>query len=181
MLVNRRAEITINGTAEEIWNFLNDKNVWFASNPEEHYATEFLTAEGKVTSGASPGGRFRQQESVAGFDADMKGHFLLVGLPKVVVWTGVATYSLAGGLLKLRVPQSGVVKLEKSQEGSGMTLSHEMYMDFPDTLLGKIALWYFKKFRDGENALYRHGQREMVYFKAAIEARKKKTPVVTNS
>lgn len=179
MLVNRRAEITIDGTAEEIWDFLNDKNVWFASNPEEHYATEFFTPEGKVTSGAIPRGRFRQQESVAGFDADMRGHFLHVDLPKIAVWTGVATYSLAGGLLKLRVPQSGVVKVEKSQEGSGMTLSHEMYMDFPDTLLGKIALWYFKKFRDGENALYQHGQREMIYFKTQIEARKK-TTVVAN-
>jgi hypothetical protein len=179
MLVNKRAEITINATAEEIWDFLNDKNVWFASNPEEHYATEFFTPEGKITSGATPGGRFRQQESVAGLDADMKGHFLHVDLPKIAVWTGVATYSLAGGLLKLRVPQSGVVKVEKSQEGRGMTLSHEMYMDFPDTLLGKIALWYFKKFRDGENALYQHGQREMVYFKTQIEARKK-TSVVAN-
>jgi hypothetical protein len=179
MLVNRRAEIKINATAEEIWNFLNDKNVWFASNPEEHYATEFYTPEGNETSVVNAGGRFRQQESVAGFDADMSGHFLYVDLPKVVVWTGVASYRLAGGLLKLRVPQSGVVKLDKSGGGEGMQLSHEMYMDFPDTLLGSIAIWYFKKYRDGENALYTHGQKEMEFFKAGIEA--KRSAVVANS
>lgn len=166
MFVSKRAEIIIKSTADEVWDFLNNPTIWLASNPEEHYATEFFSPDRKVRTG----GLFRQQESVAGIDADLRGHFLHVEPAKIAVWTGVATYRLLGGLLKIRVPQSGVVKLEKLEDG--VRLSHDMFMDFPDTLVGKIALWYFKKFRDGENALYQHGQKELVYFKTQIEGRK---------
>ncbi|HXV39205.1 MAG TPA: hypothetical protein VD699_06520 [Nitrosopumilaceae archaeon] len=166
MLVNKRAEIVIDGTPEEIWNFVNNPTVWLASNPEEHYSTEFFTPGGKVIQGGS----FCQQESVAGIDAVLRGHFLHVEPAKVATWAGVATYRLLGGLLKLRVPQSGVVKLEKLEDG--VRMSHDMFMDFPDTLFGKIVFWYFKKFLDGENALYQHGQKELIYFKTQIEKQK---------
>ena len=42
-----------------------------ASNPEEHFGTEFFTPDKKVATG----GRFYQRESVAGVRADMEGHF----------------------------------------------------------------------------------------------------------
>ena len=74
MLVTRRAEILIKADPEQIWDFVNDPAQWMASNPEEHFGTEFFTPDKKVATG----GRFYQRESVAGVRADMKGHFLHV-------------------------------------------------------------------------------------------------------
>ena len=163
MLVTRRAEILIKADPGEIWDFLNDPARWKASNPEEHYGTEFFTPDGKVAAG----GRFYQRESVAGIRADMRGHFLYVDRPRNVSWTGVAEYRLLGGFVKFRVPQSGILKLEKREHG--VMMSHDMFVDFPDTWFGKLVAWYFKTLRDGERRLYEHGQRELVYFKTEIE------------
>lgn len=164
MLITRRAEILIKSDPGRIWDFVNDPEHWLASNPEEHYGTEFFTADKKV----AVGGRFYQRESVAGVRADMSGHFLNVDRPNDVSWTGVAEYRLLGGLVKLRVPQSGVVKLEKQEDG--VLMSHDMFIDFPETWLGKLVAWRF--LRDGgENRLYAHGQKELVYFKTQIEGR----------
>lgn len=138
-----------------------------ASNPEEHYGTEFYSPDGKARTGV----RYSQRESVAGIRADMRGHFLYVEKPKKLAWTGVATYILLGGLLRIRIPQSGLGQWEKLED-CRVKMSHDMYIDFPESLVGRIALWYFKKFRDGENALYEHGQKELAYFKSQIEARK---------
>lgn len=163
MLLTRRAEILIKADPERIWDFINDPAQWKASNPEEHYGTEFLTPDKKV----GTGGEFRQRESVAGIRADMKGHFLYVDRPNNVSWTGVAEYRLLGGLVTFRVPQSGIVRLETRKDG--VMMSHDMFVDIPDTLLGKLVGWYFKKVRDGEKRLYEHGQKELMYFKTEIE------------
>lgn len=163
MLVTKRAQILIKADPEQIWDFVNDPAHWMSSNPEEHYGTEFFTPDKKVRTG----GQFYQRESVAGIRADMKGHFLHVGRPENVSWTGVAEYRLLGGFVKFRVPQSGIVGLERREDG--VMMSHEMFIDFPDTWLGKLVAWYFKRFRDGEKRLHEHGQKELVYFKTEIE------------
>ena len=97
----------------------------------------------------------------------MKGHFLDVDMPSSVSWTGVAEYRLLAGRLRFRVPQSGVVKLETRADG--VMASHEMFIDFPDTWLGKLIARYLTKSRNVERRLYEHGQRELVYFKTQIE------------
>ena len=163
MLVTKRAEILIKADPEQIWDFVNDPAHWMASNPEEHFGTEFFTPDKKVRTG----GQFYQRESVAGIRADMRGHFLHVGRPENVSWTGVAEYRPLGGFIKFRVPQSGIVRLEGCEDG--VMMSHEMFIDFPDTWLGKLVAWYFKKFRDGEKRLHEHGEKELVYFKTEIE------------
>ena len=84
MLVTKRAEILIKADPEQIWDFVNDPAHWMASNPEEHFGTEFFTPDKKVRTG----GQFYQRESVAGIRADMRGHFLHVGRPENVSWTG---------------------------------------------------------------------------------------------
>jgi hypothetical protein len=162
MLVIQRALVLVKASPEEIWELANDPARWMESNPEEHYGTEFLTPDRKVQAG----GRFHQRESVAGIRADMKGHFLDVDRPRSVSWTGVAEYRLLGGLLRFRVPQSGILRLESQVDG--VVLSHDMFIDFPDTWLGKLLAWYFKKI-DGERKLYEHGQKELVYFKSQLE------------
>lgn len=164
MLITRRAEILIKADdPERVWDFVNDPGQWLASNPEEHFGTEFFTPDKKV----AMGGRFYQRESVSGVRADMRGHFLHVDRPNSVSWAGVAEYRLLGGILRLRVPQSGVVRLERREDG--MLMSHDMFVDFPETFLGKLAAWYFKRI-GGEDRLYEHGQKELVYFKTQIES-----------
>ena len=163
MLVTRRAEILIKADPEQIWDFINDPAQWMASNPEEHYGTEFFTPDQKVVTG----GRFYQRESVAGVRADMKGHFLHVDRPNSVSWTGVAAYRLLAGLFRFRVPQSGIFKLETRADG--MMMSHDMFIDIPDTWVGKLVAQYLTKSRNVEKRLYEHGQKELVYFKTQIE------------
>lgn len=163
MLVNRKAEILIKASPGQIWDFINDPAHWMASNPEEHYGTEFFTPDHKVVSGGS----FYQRESVAGVRADMRGHFLHVNPPNDASWTGVAEYRLLLGLVKFRVPQSGIVKLEARDDG--VMMSHDMFIDFPDTWLGRIVASYFSNSRKVEKQLYEHGQKELVYFKTEIE------------
>jgi hypothetical protein len=163
MLVKERAEIAMVGDPERIWDVLNDPAVWMASNPEEHFGTEFLTPYRKAQTGAL----FRQRESVAGFRADMKGHFLVVDRPRSVSWTGIAHYRLLGGLITYRVPQSGIVRLERGK--GGLVASHEMFIDFPDSWFGKLVGWYFTSVRDGAQRLREHGQKELAYFKGVVE------------
>ena len=92
MLVTKRAEILIKANPEQIWDFVNDPAHWMASNPEEHFGTEFFTQDKKVRTGV----QFYQRESVAGIRADMRGHFLYVRRPENVSWTGVAEYRPLG-------------------------------------------------------------------------------------
>ena len=163
MLITQRAEIFIDAEPSRVWDVLNDADLWMASNPEEHFGTRFFTPDRRARSGAS----FEQRESVAGVRADMKGHFLHVERPNHVSWTGVAEYRLLGGLIKYRIPQSGIVKLERRPEG--LLASHDMFIDFPDTWIGKAVAWYFRNVRDGERLLREHGQKELVYFKKHVE------------
>jgi hypothetical protein len=163
VLVNRRAEILIKANPEQIWDFANDSEHWRASNPDEHYGTEFFTPDKKVMTG----GRFHQRESVAGVRADMKGHFLHVDRPNNVSWTAVAEYRLLRGLIRFRVPQSGILKLEPGEDG--VTVSHDMFVDIPDTWRGKLVARYLKKSRKLEKRIYEHGQKELVYLKNEVE------------
>jgi hypothetical protein len=47
--------------------------------------------------------------------------------------------------------------------------SHEMFIDVPDTWLGKLVARYLTKSRNVEQRLYDHGQKELVYLKTQIE------------
>lgn len=65
------------------------------------------------------------------------------------------------------MPQSGIVNLEARDDG--VMMSHEMFIDFPDTWIGKLIARYLATSRNVEKRLYEHGQKELVYFKSQIE------------
>jgi hypothetical protein len=44
-----------------------------------------------------------------------------------------------------------------------------MFIDIPDTWIGKLVARYLTKSRNVERRLYEHGQKELVYFKTQIE------------
>jgi hypothetical protein len=82
----------------------------------------------------------------------------------MVFWRGFATCRIL--LFTVRVPEGGVLILEET-DGS-TKLSHNVWMDFPDMFMGKIALWYFRR-QNFEKAIYDHTFRELKFFKQQFE------------
>ena len=163
MLLKKHTEIVIHSTPEKIWEFANNPDNWTASNPQDHRGLRFFNESNRPETGVE----FHQKEFVAGFFADLKGQILWAEKSKVCVWTGIATYKLLGGLLRPRIPEGGVAKIEQLEKGC--KLSHDVFMDFPNSLFGKMMLWFFKHVYHGEEAVYDHTYRELVYFKKHLE------------
>ena len=168
MLFTQRVSAIINNVSsvEKIWDFVSDPRNWTASNSAEHRGLEVFSKTGLPETGAM----FHQQEYVAGVLGDLRGHFLYVDRPRVCVWTGIATYRLLGGILKVRVPEGGTVTLTKA--GNGWELAHDVFMDYSDSLLGKLLYWGFMHMFDGQNAVFEHSKREVVYFKTTSKMRR---------
>jgi hypothetical protein len=162
MLIAQDTSIIIKNTPEAIWDYASDPTNWSASNPEEHFGLEIDSEDQRPRTGA----RFHQKETVAGWYADLRGHFPYVAPGKIAFWRGVATYKILG-LMKIRIPEGGIVQLEQTRDGT--KLSHNVYMDFPDTLFGRIIAWYFKKVFHGEEAVYDHTFKELLFFKKHLE------------
>jgi hypothetical protein len=156
-------EITIRSTAQAAWDYASDPENWTASNPEEHRGLQYDSADNRPATGVT----FHQEESVAGIYADLYGRFPYVDRPHIALWTGIATYSLLGGLLKVRVPEGGVLSLEETE--SGVHMSHDVYMQFPGSLWGRIWLWFFRR-RNAAEAVYDHTYKELVFFRGQLEA-----------
>ena len=162
MLIAQNTHIMIKNTPEAIWDYASDPANWSASNPEEHFGLTIYSEDNRPRTGA----RFHQKETVAGQYADLRGHFLYVVPQKIAVWRGVATYRILG-LIKIRIPEGGVMQLEETRDGT--KVSHDVYMDFPDTLFGRFLIWYFKRVLQGEKAVYDHTYKELVFFKKHLE------------
>ncbi len=162
MLITQNTHIMIKNTPEAIWDYVSDPANWSASNPEEHFGLTIYSQDHRPRTGA----QFHQKETVAGWYADLRGHFPYVSPGKIAFWRGVATYKILG-FIKIGIPEGGVVQLQ--QFGDGTELTHDVYMDFPDTLFGKFLVWYFKRVLQGEKAVYDHTFKELLYFKKHLE------------
>ncbi|MCW4054622.1 MAG: hypothetical protein NWE84_06865 [Candidatus Bathyarchaeota archaeon] len=160
MLVPVNTTIIIKSTPEAIWDYAYDPLNWTASNAEEHYGLKFDSTDNRPHTGTT----FQQKESVAGIKAELRGHLPFVERPKIAFWRGIAPCRIL--LFSVRIPEGGVLTLEKT-EGS-TRLSHKVWMDFPDTPIGKIALWYFRRL-NLEKAIYNHTFRELRFFKQQRE------------
>lgn len=163
MLLTQRVSATIDNSPEIIWDFAADPKNWTASNALEHRGLEIFSKNGLPETGAT----FHQQEYVGRFFADLEGHFLYVDRPKVCVWAGIAKYRLLGGLLKIRIAEGGTATLTKVE--NGWELSHAVFMDYSNSLFGKLLYWTFTHLLDGQRAVFEHANREVVYFKAQLE------------
>ena len=164
MYVTDRAEIVIDASPEEIWEYVTDPVHWTASNPEEHYGLEYDTPDDRPHEGAT----FHQAESVAGMFAELHGRFQYIDHPSVAVWTGTAYYLLLEGLISVRIPEGGTIRLEETDVGTRM--SHAVWMDFPNTRRGRLLKWAFENVLDGPAELYDHTNKELVFFKERLES-----------
>jgi len=163
MLLKKHTEIIIDADPEKIWDYANDPKNWTASNPEEHRGLKFFNSENRPVTGTE----FYQKEYVARIYADLRGQILYANRPYVCAWTGVAKYKILGGLINPRIPEGGLVKIEKTQKGNKLT--HDVFMDFPDTIFGKLMLWFFRKILNGDEAVYNHTNKELIFFKNKLE------------
>jgi hypothetical protein len=162
MLIRSGASTDIQNTPEAIWTYASDPANWTASNPEEHFGLVYDNAANRPEQGVT----FTQRESVAGFRATLRGQILYADRPHVLVWTGLATYPLLGGIVAARIPEGGVLRLGLASTGTGSTLlSHDVYMDIPETPFGRALAWCFTHFFDGPRAVHRHTERELAFFK----------------
>lgn len=162
MFVAVDASIFIHAQPEVVWDYICDPEHWTASNPEEHFGLRYDTEDNLPAERAG----FHQRESVAGVYADLYGRFHHFDRPRIAVWSGTAVYRKLAGLVKARIPEGGVLKLDRADDG--VRLSHNVYLDFPNSQWGRILMWFFRR-ADGRQALFDHTYKELVYFKNTLE------------
>ena len=162
MLVRIHTAIIICNTAQNIFNYASDPDNWTASNPKEHLGLHFYNSKNRPETGVE----FYQKEIVAGLYNDLKGHIIYSHYPSVTAWRGLAKYKIIGSLLTFHLAEGGLIQLKKE---NGLTkMSHDYYLDFPDSLMGRIFHWYFTK-KKMQGALFSHGDNELKYFKEVLD------------
>lgn len=164
MFLTVDTEIMVQAPAAAVWDFASKPQNWTASNPTEHFGLQFGNPENLPAEGVE----FDQKESVAGIFANLHGRFHYMDRPRLAFWSGTATYRILGKLLKFRLPEGGVLRVEEI--GAVIRLSHNVFIDFPDSIFGKLAFWWFTKRRNGRQAVYDHSFRELAYFKEKLES-----------
>ena len=174
MYVTDKAEIVIDASSEEIWDYVTDPVHWTASNPEDHYGLEYDTPDNRPQEGAA----FHQAEEVAGMYADLHGRFQYIDHPHVAVWTGTAYYPVFRGLVTVRIPEGGTIRLEETEDGTRM--SHAVWMDFPNNRRGQLLKRLFTTVLEGKAKLYDHTNKELVFFKERIESTAHEPPKPTD-
>lgn len=162
MFVVVNTSVCIRARAEDIWDYACDPKNWTASNPEEHFGLRFNTPDNLPAQDAE----FHQRESVAGVYADLSGRFHYFDRPRLAVWSGTATYRKLAGLVRARIPEGGVLKLEPTE--LGLRLSHNVYLNFPDSTWGRVLSWFFNR-ANGRQAVFDHTYKELVFFKTQLE------------
>jgi hypothetical protein len=100
--------------------------------------------------------------------ADLHGRFQYIDHPHVAVWTGTAYYPVLRGLVTVRIPEGGTIRLEETEDGTRM--SHAVWMDFPNNRRGRLLKRLFTTVLDGKAKLYDHTNKELVFFKERIES-----------
>lgn len=157
----RRYEIVIKNTPQAIWEYAYNPKTWTESNPDEHLGLVFYNEKNRPETGVA----FSQKETVAGVYADLHGHILYAEYPNVCVWTGLAHYKLLG-FIPLQVPENGVIRIEPTSEGS--LLSHTVYLNIPNSILGKAFLFLANHFA-GKKGYIPHTYKELLFFKEKLD------------
>lgn len=163
MFVTADTVIVTQTDPNELWEYAANPVNWTASNPTEHYGLIYFCPENRPAQGVE----FHQRERVAGVYADLRGRIVHLEKPGLTVWAGTATYKLLGGLLRFHLPEGGVIRMERT--ATGTRASHNVYIDFSNSLWGRILRWVFLNILNGQKAMYDHTYRELVYFKEKLE------------
>ena len=164
MFLTVETSIRIRAPAAAVWDYACRPENWTASNPQEHFGLRFFSSDKLPHEGVE----FDQDESVAGYRARLHGRFHYMDRPRLAFWSGIASYRLLGGFVRIRLPEGGVLRID--EEGSTVRLSHHVYIDFPGSVLGRMVRWAFERFLSGRQAVYDHTYRELEFFRSKLES-----------
>ena len=134
MFVTDKSSITIQASPEAIWDYAHRPENWTASNPSEHFGLSYDSPDDLPHQGTE----FVQKESVAGMYAELHGRFHYMNAPNMAFWSGTASYTLLGGLVKVRIPEGGLLRLEPTEDGTHF--SHDVYADAQTSLSHPVKL-----------------------------------------
>ncbi len=159
--ITQNVRVKINRSAEDVWNYVSNSKRWTAST-KENKGLKIKNKQEAIVQGA----KFKQQENVGRVSTSVDGKFMSVVKPKLVAWKGMATYELFNGIIRIKLPEGGIFLLEN--EDNGTAFSHTVYVDFEDSLKGKLLYWYFKNVVKLDKALHRHNFQEFSYFQKKL-------------
>ena len=162
MIVKIHTEITINNTAKNIADYASNPENWTASNTKEHLGLKFYNDKNRPETGVE----FYQKEMVAGLYNDLRGHVQYHNFPSVTVWRGLAKYKILGSLITFHLAEGGLLRIEEKDGTSHV--SHDYYIDFPNSMIGRILHWYFTK-KNVKEKLFTHGDNELKFFKKVLD------------
>ncbi len=153
--------IDLHASQEQVWNFVTQEDNWTAIGGGENFGLTLMNKSKRVETGT----KFVQKEMVGSSFSVVHGTFIYTERPKVAVWRGYATYKLFD-IITITLQEGGTYSIEKTKTGS--TFSHTIYVDFPDTIFGKLLRWYMCDIMRLDIALKNHNILEMETLKEKL-------------
>lgn len=159
------ARLTIEASAETVWQeFEKIDDWWVASNPE-HESLEILSTDRILR----PGMRIRVKEKIAGIPGVAEGVVTEFEPGHLATWEADATYQFLG--LSLPIHEGVTWRVEPAEHGETCELSAHVWADFSAAPLAPAVEWIFKRPLRGVKHDYEHAMRELRYLKRRIEGK----------
>jgi carbon monoxide dehydrogenase subunit G len=154
--------VDVDTTREAAWDLLSDfEGVWEDSNPA-HRGTKVLSEPKRPL---RDGLRWWQREKVGPVQGEFVATLHDVVPEQEFSWTAQATYSLLG--ITFTVDEGGHFVIKK--QGRGITLRHDLWGKFRDTLKGRVLHWIAVNLLSERHSMASHNLTELHYFKTCLE------------
>jgi len=163
-MIETKATVHINASAEEIWKYvIRLDDWWLRSNPREHIELSLIDAD-EIKQGT----RFNLKEYIAGIRGEAIAEVSQMVPLQKLVWKSIeAKYYLI--CFSVNIEEGGEFELVENPDGC--MLSHHVWGRIQMPLLNKIVEWFFKNMLKGEKKDYEHTYRELLFVKDEIETR----------
>lgn len=163
--VDVTCDVIIDATRKDIWNYLSDfEGHWEKSNPDIHLGTQVLSTPKQPL---RDGLRFYQKEKIGGVVGELNAELYDVNNQHSFRWRADTTYYLLG--MSYDIQEGGTVRIESTNQNTGLRLSHRVRGTFPDTLAGRLLGWWMLNVFSLREDMTHHTQIELNYFKQIIE------------
>lgn len=160
-LIEIKVETIINNSAATIWDYATVPENWKKAMPQDHFALVYENGSPET------GRKLHAKEKIGALLTDIDAFFLYVRRPHVLIWTGIASIRFLGGVIKPKFHVSQTITFSKNE--MGVKARNALYIDFPESHLGRIMHWIFLKVIDGERIFRKHIEKETLYFKEKLD------------
>jgi len=157
-MIKDRQSIIIEATPEVVWRTISD---FENSYVFEHENVRILSDNKTLRNGL----RFTEKEKIGGILASVEAEVFDVVPNSKYSFKGDAKYHFMG--LKIPVKQGGTFEIHAREDHSELTM--EVWGQFQNNLLGKLAEFFSKQFLNIEAAVAKHDAGELQDFKRVIE------------